>query len=78
MDDLREFLCWVVATLLAALLVGSQLEVLILMSGEVAGLLAGLFLSLCLGSALLLAVPVLCRFILTRIGNAGFFGFYTA
>ena len=78
MDDLREFLCWVVATLLAALLVGSQLEVLILMSGEVAGLLAGLFLSLCLGSTLLLAVPVLCRFISTRIGNAGFFGFYTA
>jgi len=77
-DELRVFLCWVATTLFAALMVGSQLEALILMSGEVAGLLAGLFLSLCLGSALLLAVPVLCRFISTRIGNAGFFGFYTA
>jgi len=42
------------------------------MSGEVAGLLAGLFLSLCLGSVLLLAVPVVCRFILTVVRDAAF------
>ena len=73
MDELRVFLCWVATTLFAALMVGSQLEALILMSGEVAGLLAGLFLSLCLGSVLLLAVPVVCRFILAVVRDAGVF-----
>ena len=65
MNDLRDFLMWLTATLVAAGLVGSQLELLVLISGEVAGVLAGVFLSLCLGSLLLLVVPVIYQYFLS-------------
>ena len=64
MNDLRDFLMWLAATMVAAGLVGSQLEVLVLISGEVAGVLAGVFLSLCLGCLLLLVVPVIDQYLL--------------
>ncbi len=65
MKDLRDFLMWLAATMVAAGLVGSQLEVLVLISGEVAGVLAGVFLSLCLGSLLLLVIPVIDQYFLS-------------
>lgn len=65
MKDLMDFLMWLAATMVAAGLVGSQLEVLVMISGEVAGVLAGVFLSLCLGSLLLLLVPVIDQYFLS-------------
>ncbi len=66
MNDLRDFLMWLVVTMVATGLVGAHLEVLVLISGEVAGVLAGVFLSLCLGSLLLLTVPVIYHYLLSR------------
>ena len=62
MTDLKDFLMWLVATILAANLVGSQVEMLISISSEEAGLLASVFLSLCLGSLLFMTISVIHRF----------------
>ena len=56
MHNLREYSLWLVLVSINAVIVSQGINHLILMSGEAAGLTAGLFLSIFLGSLMFLLI----------------------
>lgn len=56
MRNLQEYGLWLVLVTINAVIVSQWLNILILMSGEVAGVVAGLFLSIFLGSCMFLVI----------------------